>query len=141
MALSYGMDPLQTYATPGEATRNVVRRQEEELTSRWRGKLIHGAYGKQICEPKLDRRATHAWLRDGRLQARTEVLLVAAQDGVVHTRAYQHRVLKMPGVSEGAAETIGHIISACPAYGFTLFKDRHDRVLYQVVKAVAKALP
>ena len=49
------------------------------------------------------------------------------------------------GVSEGcrrcgAAETIGHIISACPTYGFTLFKDRHDQVLYQVVKAVAKAL-
>jgi hypothetical protein len=37
-------------------------------------------------------------------------------------------------------EVIGHLLSSCTTYEFHLIKDRHDRVLFQLVKAMAKAL-
>lgn len=40
-----------------------------------------------------DTQVSHAWFTDGRLQARTEALIVAAQ-GVVQTHGYQARVLR-----------------------------------------------
>ena len=43
-----------------------------------------------------DTTLSHQWLKDGRLQARTESLIVAAQDGIIHTCA---RVLKIPNLS------------------------------------------
>ena len=37
-------------------------------------------------------------------------------------------------------ETLGHILSSCKTYQWTLYKERHDQVLYQLVKAVTKSL-
>ena len=138
----YGLDPVETYATPREVTREITRAQEDALRETWCGKLIHGAFGKQIIRPQVDRKATHAWLKDGRLQARSESMIVAMQD---HTRAYRHRILKEPGVSPTCRrceenETLGHVVSRCKVYDFTLYKDRHDRMLFQLVKGVARAL-
>ncbi len=131
--------------SPRQASSDVTERQNGAMRARWTSKTIHGVFGKQVLKPDVDKKATHAWLEDGKLQARTEALVVAAQDGVIHTRAYQHRVLRISGVSPdcrrcGAPETIYHILSSCPVYAFTLIKDRHDRVLYQLVKAIAKSL-
>ena len=75
---------------------------------------------------------------DGRLRADTEALIVAAQDGVIHTRAYQVRVLKLDvpqtcRVCHSAPETVGHVLSCCEPLSWTLYKQRHDRVLYQMV--------
>ena len=41
---------------------------------------------------------------------------------------------------EGPRETIGHILSHCPNYHWTLFTERHNRVLYLLVKAVLTSL-
>ena len=40
----------------------------------------------------------------------------------------------------GSQETVGHILSSCKTYQWMLYKERHDRVLYQLVKAVTKSL-
>ena len=60
--------------------------------------------------------------------------MIAAQDGVTMTRAYQKRVLKMSGnpmcrKCHKRLETIGHILSHCESYFWTLYKERHDQVL------------
>ena len=77
--------------------------------------------------------------RRGRFRGRTEALIVAAQDGVVHTRTYRVRVLKeWDCASEScrlsAQETLGHILSSCPQHAQSLYKERHNRILYQVVR-------
>ena len=63
---------------------------------------------------------------------------MAAQDGVILTRAYRARVLKEPvpqacRVCKKAPETM----SACEQLHWTLHKERHDRVMYRLMLAQA----
>ena len=44
----------------------------------------------------MDTKATHSWLKDGSLRPTTEALVMAAQDQVLHTRAYQAKVMRKP---------------------------------------------
>ena len=37
-------------------------------------------------------------------------------------------------------ETIGHIMSSCKSHLWSLYKDRHDRVVYQLLAALAAKL-
>lgn len=37
-------------------------------------------------------------------------------------------------------ETIGHLLSSCENYKWTLYKNHHDRVLYQLTNTVASKL-
>ena len=67
---------------------------------------------------------------------------MAAQDGVILTRAYHNRVMgkvvsPVCRVCKGSVETIGHLLSSCVPLQWTLYKERHDRVLYQVVRMLA----
>ena len=39
-------------------------------------------------------------------------------------------------VCHGSPETIGHILSACPAHEWTFMKWRHDRLLYVLVRSI-----
>ena len=69
---------------------------------------------------------------------------MAAQDGVIKTNAHVARVQCVSTSPQcrlcGSQETLGHILSCCKIYQWTLYKERHDRVLYQLVKAVTKSL-
>lgn len=111
-------------ALPGTAaalTRTLRERQKGLLRWHLTEKKLHGVFAKQTRRPAVDRRATHAWLQDGRLQAKTEALIVAAQDGVVHTGVYQTRILKRKDASSKcrnceSEETLGHILSKCRSY-------------------------
>lgn len=65
------------------------------------------------------------------------------QDGVVWIRAYRQRYGKEAisptcRVCKEAPETVGHLLSACKPMHMTVHKERHDRVVYQVVRVVAK---
>ena len=91
------------------------------------------------CEKSGDTSGCHIWLSDGRFQFKTEALVVAAQDGVILTRAYRARVLKelIPQacrVCKQALETIRHILSACEPLHWT---ERHDKALYRLMLALA----
>ena len=109
-------------------------------------KPIHKVFYQQATSAEgVDTEGTFAWLSDGRLRAETEGLVIAAQDGVILMNRYKHTVLGM-GVSptcrvcwEGD-ETIGHIMSSCKPHMWSLYKERHDRVIYQLLKAFAKKL-
>ena len=118
--------------------------QRDVFVSRLEAKTIHSVFFKQCQEEGWDTSLSHQWLKDGRLQARTESLIVAAQDGVIHTRAFRHSVLKIPNLSPKcrlcgrADETLGHVLLSCDTLKWTLYKERHDKVLYQVVLALAR---
>ncbi len=99
---------------------------------------IHGVFYKQSQKKGMDPQGLHAWLADGRLQARTEGFIIAALDGIVHTRAYRARVLEdsvstVCRACRTSRETVGHLLSSCEPLKWNLYKDRHDRVLYQLV--------
>ncbi len=104
------------------------------------GKVIHGIFAAEVDKKGCDRVATSAWLKSGNFQAGTEGLIVAAQDGVLHTAAYRHSVL-MDGCNPTcrecgtATETTGHILSACPGYMWNLYKSRNDVKLNILVGA------
>ena len=58
-------------------------------------KPIHRVYYFQASKSEgVDTEGMFAWLRDGRLWAETEGLVIAAQDGVLLTNRYKHK-LKM----------------------------------------------
>ena len=109
------------------------------------GKVIHGTFARETNKPVCDKVATHSWLRNGSFRAKTEGLLVAAQDVVTHTMTYCHCILKerfKPIYREcgEAMETLGHILSACEGYKWSLYKARHNGILNILVRAAAKRL-
>ena len=102
--------------------------QYDELTVSLERKTIHRVFFKQRQEEGWDASGPHVWLLDGRVQARTEALIMAAQDGVVLTRAFRNRVMGKavsPAccVCKGAPETTGHILSSCAPLQRTLYKE------------------
>ena len=91
--------------------------QYSELTASLENKIIHGVFYKQ-CQDVWDTSGSHAWLLGGRVQAQTETLIMAAQDGMILTQAYRNCVMgkavsPVCRVCKGSAETIGHLLSSC----------------------------
>ena len=80
--------------TPKHLTRLLAEAQTAALDDTLCGKTINGVFFKQVKQEGWDTSASHAWFLDGRLRGETEGLIVAAQDGVIHTRDYQFRILK-----------------------------------------------
>ena len=120
--------------------------QADALVGTLMAKLIHGVYYQQAMAVEgNDLEGTFAWLSDSRFQAETEGLVFAVQDSVIMMNRYKHTVLKTSATStcrvcrEGD-ETIGHILSSCMPHAWSLYKERHDRVVYQLMIALAKKL-
>ena len=130
----------------GVSQRHLLRllkdAQYDELTVSLERKIIHGAFFKQCQEEEWDTSGSHVWLLDGRVQAQTKALIMAAQDVFILTHAFQSRVMgKTVSLScracNGAAETVGYILSSCALLHWMLYKERHNRVLYQMVCMLA----
>jgi len=66
--------------------------QQQQLMDALQAKTVHGVFMKTSRKPTRDFERTHLWLRRGKQRAETEALVIAAQDGVIMTRAYQSRV-------------------------------------------------
>ena len=136
-------DPAGERVTPKHAIRALKIAQTEALKSSLMGVMTHREFFGQCHEEGWDTQASHFWLVDGRLQSKTEGLMIAAQDGAVWTRAFRRRnakesISEICRVCKEAPETVGHLLSACKPMNFTVHKERHDRVLYQVVRALSK---
>ncbi len=138
-----GVRNIRGLLSPRMASKLLQAAQIERLKQDLREKPVHGVFFVQCEQQEWDFASSHRWLSDGRLQGRTEGLIVAAQDGVIHTRAYRHRVMKKRSEPlkcrkcQKAPETLGHILSCCEKSQWTLLKERHDRVLFRVVQELA----
>ena len=135
-------DPSGGRLASKRVLRNLKLAQFKGLEDTLCSKVIHGVFYSQCREDEWDTDACNSWLVDGRLRSETEGLLVAAQDGMVPTRAHRVKVMKEPisplcRVCSKMPETIGHLLSACDPLKWTCYKERHDRVLYQLVRAVS----
>ena len=133
------------HLTLKKISSTVRASQKQKLREERVGKTIHGAFPAETNGPDCDKAATHAWLKNGRFRAETEGLLVAAQDGVIHTAAYRHRILKERCDQTcrecgEEVETIGHILAACGQYKWSLYKTRHAGLLNVLVGAAARVL-
>ncbi len=123
-------------------TKVVKRLQWKKLEATLNAKTVHGTYARQVKAKGYDRRQTWRWLERFPGYSSTEALILAAQDGVLLTKAYCSRIL---GHGTGLTcrkckkntETIGHILSSCPTYQWTLYKERHDKCVHVLAKSLA----
>ena len=128
---------------PRKVAARLKERQYQGMRNSVRSKTIHSAYWNQVDKPGMDTRVSHAWLKDGRLMAKTESYVIALQDGVVLTRLYRARILREPISSlcracGGGPEGVKHVLSCCPQSLWSRYKERHDRVAYQVVRMLCQ---
>ena len=144
-ALLDGEGPRGETIKPAAVVGRLKAAQLAGLSQSLESRRIHGVHAREVGGSNTNRRATNQWLVEGLLDSRTEADLIAAQDGVTATRKYLVEVAKQEGsvqcrACEQAPESLGHILSACPVQLFHLIKQRHDRVLYLLVRAVHGAL-
>ena len=130
---------------PRHTSKAVQKAQESTRFRQLSVKKIHGEYHRQWQRSGGKIGDPHLWLVHGRFQSETEALAVAIQDGVVHTKAYHKGVLKDKDLADDLCrnckerpETVGHLLSACGELHWSLHKERHDRVVYQLMLAVVK---
>ena len=117
--------------------------QEGALVKQLEIKKVHGKFYRGSRSADINFVATHEWLNHSRLRSETEALILAAQDGVLWTRNYRAMVLNQPVSNicrkcHSGPETVGHILSSCAPHMYTLYKDRHDRVLFQLLLHLCK---
>ena len=136
--------PLEAGSTPINA--NILKRELAEAqvkVDELQAKVIHGVYARELRKTSMDARLATEWLRSGRLHPETEATLVAEQDGVTSTAAYRSRVQNSGEdqtcrVCREHPEMLGHILSRCPGHAWALHKERHDQVLFVLVRAITE---
>ncbi len=89
-----GVERQGVVLSPKAASKLLSAAQNDQLKTTLEKKKIHGVFYSQCQMQGWDTKTSHGWLTNGRLFGRTEGLIVAAQDGVIHTRAYLVRVQK-----------------------------------------------
>ena len=65
----------------------------ESLKQKWKNKVMHGQYIRNIDRQHISEEDTFLWLSKGYLKAETESEIVAAQDQVLQTKYYETKIL------------------------------------------------
>jgi len=91
----------------------------ESLKEKWKNKVTHGQYIRNIDRQLISEEDAFLWLLKGDLKAETESETVAAQDRALQTKYYATKILNTGTDSkcrlcQQSDETIDHTISACP---------------------------
>lgn len=114
-----------------------------EKINSWLQKTLHGKHRNMLNQPKIDIKASNAWLTNGDLFPETEGFMCAIQDQVINTPNYKKYIIKDGTQNDtcrrchGAAENIHHIISGCQAIANSDYKNRHDNVAKILHEALA----
>ena len=92
---------------------------EEALKKKWKNKVRHGQYIRNMDRQLISDEDTFLWLSKGDLKAETESKTVAAQDQTLNTKYYATKILHTQTdtkcrLCQQLDETIDHIISAYP---------------------------
>ena len=116
---------------PGSLVGHLKTAQLEKLHNSLLNKRIHARHAQEIQQQTTNKSASNRWVVDGLLDGKTEVDIVAAQDGVTHLTKYLVTVTGQSGpvTCRACGGAIGHVLTACGTQLFHLIKWRHDRVL------------
>ena len=119
-----------------DGIQHIKARLGESLKKKWKNKVMHGQYIRNIDRQLISEEDTFLWLSKGDLKAETESGIVAAQDQALQTKYYATKILNTETDSKCRLcqkfdETIDHIISACPILAKEQYIKRHDRVCAQ----------
>ena len=109
----------------------------EVLKEKWKNKVMHGQYIRNIDRQFISEEDTFLWLSKGELKAETESEIVAEQEQELQTKYYATNILSTETDSKCRLrqqfdEKIDHILSACPILAEGQFTKRHDRVCAQL---------
>jgi len=126
-----------------EGIQHTKARLGEVLKNRWKNKVMHGQYIRNMDRQLISEEDTFLWLSKGDLKAETESEIVAAQDQAIQTKYYATKILNTETDSKRRLcqhfdETIDHIISACPIPPKEQYINRHDRVCAQLYFNICK---
>ena len=91
----------------------------EFIKQKWKNKVIHGQYVRNIDRQLISEEDTFLWLSKGEIKAETESEIVTAQDQALQTKYYATKILSTETDSKCRLcqqfdETLDHILSACP---------------------------
>jgi hypothetical protein len=103
------------------------------LKNKWKNKVMHGQYIRNIDRQLINEEDTFLWLLKGDLKSETESEIVATQDQAIQTKYYATKILNTETDSKCRLcqqfyEAIDHIISACPILVKEQYIKTHDRV-------------
>jgi hypothetical protein len=126
-----------------EGIQQTKARLGEVLKNKWKNKVMHGQYIRNIDRQLISEEDTFLGLSKGDLKAETESEIVAAQDQAIQTKYYATKVVNTETDSKCRLcqqfdETIDHIISACPMLAKEQYIKRHDRVCAQLHSNIFK---
>ena len=107
------------------------------LQKKWKNKVLHEQYIRNIDRQLISEEGTFLWLSKGDLNAITESEIVEALDQVLQTKYYTTKTLNTETDSKCRLcqkfdETINHIVSACPILTKEKYIKRYDRVCAQL---------
>ena len=102
-----------------DGTQHTKARLGEILKEKWKNKVMHGQYIRNIDRQLIGEEEKFLWLSKGDLKAEPESKIVAAQDQALQTKYYATNTLNTETdnkcrLCQQFDETIDHIISACP---------------------------
>jgi hypothetical protein len=91
----------------------------EFLKKKWKNKVMHRQYIRNMGRQLIGEGDTFLWLSKGDVKVETESEIVAAQDQALHTKYYATKILNTETdskcrVCQRFDETIDHTILACP---------------------------
>ena len=89
----------------------------EVLKNKWKNKVMHGQYIRNIDGQLISEEDTFLWLSKGDLKAETEGEIVAAQDQAIQTKYYATNILNTETdnkcrLCQKFGETIDHIMTS-----------------------------
>jgi hypothetical protein len=98
--------------------QHTKERLEEGLKKKWKNKVMHVQYIKNLDRQLIGEEDTFLWLSKGDSKAETESEIVAAQDQALNTKRCATKILHTETDSkcrlcQQLDETIDRIISAC----------------------------
>jgi len=76
-----------------EGIKHTKARLGEVLKNKWKNKIMHGQYIRNIDRQLISEEDTFLWLSKGDLKAETESEIVAAQDQAIKTKYYAKKIL------------------------------------------------
>jgi hypothetical protein len=120
-----------------EGIQHTKARLGEVLKHKWKKKVMHGQYMRNIDRQLIGEEDTFFWFSKGDLKAETKSEIVAAQDQAIQTKYYATKILNTETDSKCRLcqqfdETIDHIILACPILAKEQYIKRHGRVCAQL---------